>query len=121
MTLKELDNVGDFVQKLELIEPPNQLVAVISNPFLQKYLQLRSSEKYKTRIDSWLLAFFEDRLSDPEDNASQIISMLDSMVEYTRYTKVCHTQEVWHVLMLGRIFQMHVRRILDLYCHLGTE
>jgi len=121
VTLEELDNVGDFVQKLELIEPPNQLVAVISDPFLQKYLQLRSSEKYITRIDSWLLAFFEDRLSDPEDNASQIISMLDSMVEYTRYTKVCHTQEVWHVLMLGRIFQMHVRRILDLYCHLGTE
>ncbi len=52
----------DFVRRLEKIEPPNQLVAVIQDPLLQKFLQLRSSDVYAKRVDSWLLAFFEDQL-----------------------------------------------------------
>lgn len=83
--------MDDFVQKLEKIEPPNQLIAVIKDPLLQKYLQLRSSEEHVKRIDMWLLAFFEDRLSDFNDNTLQILSMLDAILQYTRITKVCHS------------------------------
>jgi centromere protein I len=86
--------VDDFVQKLERVEPPNQLIAAIKDPLLQKYLQLRSSEEHVKRIDMWLLAFFEDRLSESNDDSSQTLSMLDAMLQYTRFTKVCRLFDI---------------------------
>ena len=77
----------EFIQKLEKIEPPNQLVAVINDPLLQKFLQLRSSASASRRIDSWLLAFFEDQLED-SSASDRILSMLDAVLGYTRFTKV---------------------------------
>ena len=77
----------EFIQKLEKIEPPNQLVAVINDPLLQKFLQLRSSESASRRIDSWLLAFFEDQLED-SSASDRILSMLETVLGYTRYAKV---------------------------------
>jgi centromere protein I len=81
--------VNDFVQKLEKIEPPNQLVAVIGDPLLQKFLQLRSSDEYSHRVDRWLMAFFEDQLQIAEHAESKILEMLDVIREYAQYTKVC--------------------------------
>lgn len=78
----------DFVRKLEKIEPPNQLVAVIGDPLLQKFLQLRSSESSSKRVDGWLLAFFEDQLESPESAGSRILGMLEAVLGYTRYCKV---------------------------------
>jgi centromere protein I len=80
--------VHDFVQKLEKIEPPNQLVAVIGDSLLQKFLQLRSSESNSRRVDAWLLAFFEDQLEAPEPADSKILEMLEALLIYTRYNKV---------------------------------
>ena len=77
----------DFIQKLEKIEPPNQLVAVIGDPLLQKFLQLRSSEDYQRRIDNWLLSFFEDRLKSSESEA-KVLDMLNAILGYTQFTKV---------------------------------
>jgi len=81
--------VHDFVRKLEKIEPPNQLVAVIQDPLLQKFLQLRSSDVYVKRVDSWLLAFFEDQLEASDSSETKILQMLKSILGYTQYTKVC--------------------------------
>lgn len=78
----------DFVQRLEKIEPPNQLVAVIQDPLLQKFLQLRSSEVYARRVDSWLMAFFEDQLEAANTSETKILEMLKSIQGYTHYTKV---------------------------------
>jgi centromere protein I len=91
--LEEIGNVSDFVNKLEKIELPNQLVAAIGDPLLQKYLQLKPSSSTSLRLGLWLLAFFEDQLETPESEKN-ILDMLEAIRDYTRYTKVC-TQEYW--------------------------
>ncbi len=88
MTLDEIEDAHEFVQKLEKIEPHNQLVAVISDPLLQKFLQLRSSESNSRRVDRWLLAFFEDQLENPDSGEAEILEMLQAVLDYTRSTKV---------------------------------
>lgn len=87
VTLDEIEDVHEFIQKLEKIQPPNQLVAVINDPLLQKFLQLRSSESNTRRVDSWLMAFFEDHLQSSHADERQILDILESMLAYTRHTK----------------------------------
>lgn len=85
--------MSDFVRHLERIELPNQLVAAIGDPLLQKFLQLKSSESTARRIDNWLLAFFEDQLENPSSAEGNILDMLEAIREYTRYTKVYSLQD----------------------------
>jgi centromere protein I len=86
--------VEDFVRHLERIELPNQLVAVIGDPLLQKFLQLKYSEATSRRIDNWLLAFFEDQLEASQSSVGIILNMLQAIQDYTRYTKVCFSVEL---------------------------
>lgn len=37
----------------------------------------------------WLIAFFEDQLQNSAENESAILEMLQAILNYTRYTKVC--------------------------------
>ncbi|CZR60000.1 related to Mis6 domain protein [Phialocephala subalpina] len=87
ITLEEIEDVHEFVQKLEKIDPPNQLVAVLDDPLLQKFLHLRSSDVDSSRIDGWLIAFFEDQLQNPDAGEGNTIEMLEAILNYTRYTK----------------------------------
>ncbi|KAI9646770.1 hypothetical protein NHQ30_004769 [Ciborinia camelliae] len=95
ITLEEVEDVDEFVLKLEKIELPNQLVAAIHDPLLQKLLHLRSSEAILQRIDYWLLAFFEDQLENSRPSETQILDMLEVILRYTRFTKTlpsaCYT------------------------------
>ncbi|KAF7875194.1 hypothetical protein EAF04_002366 [Stromatinia cepivora] len=88
ITLEEVEDVDEFVQKLEKIELPNQLVAGIHDPLLQKLLHLRSSEATLRRIDYWLLAFFEDQLENDRSSERLIPDMLEVILRYTRFTKI---------------------------------
>jgi centromere protein I len=88
VTLEEIENVNEFVDKLEKIELPNQLVAAIGDPLLQKFLQLRPSDSTSQRIDQWLLAFFEDQL-ETSGSEKAILEMLEAVRGYTNHTKVC--------------------------------
>lgn len=90
MTLEEIENVSSFVNKLEKIELPNQLVAVIGDPLLQKLLQLKSSDTVMRRLDNWLKAFFEDQLEENGQSESTLLDMLAAILEYVRFTKVGH-------------------------------
>ncbi|KAK6584557.1 hypothetical protein PZA11_002781 [Diplocarpon coronariae] len=87
VTLEEIEGAHEFVQKLEKIEPPNQLVAVINDPLLQRFLQLRFCDDDSRRIDSWLLAFFDDQLQTPETGERLVLEMLIAVRGYTRHTK----------------------------------
>ena len=78
----------DFIQKLEKIELPNQLVAVIGDPLLQNLLQLKSNNTIKRRIDNWLTAFFEDQLEGGGFTENRLLDMLAAIKEYTSFTKV---------------------------------
>jgi hypothetical protein len=67
---------------------PNQLIAVIGDPLLQKYLQLKSSVITDMRLNHWLLDFFEEQLEDPDAAEAVILQMLEAIRDYTRYAKV---------------------------------
>ncbi|RDW89489.1 hypothetical protein BP6252_01521 [Coleophoma cylindrospora] len=87
-TLEEIEDASDLIHKLEKIEMPNQLVAVIDDPLLQKLLQIRSSAYTIQRIDNWLLAFFEDQLQSAEFSDKNVLGMLSAVRSYTQYTKI---------------------------------
>ena len=99
-TLEEIENVGDFVRRLEKIELPNQLVAVIGDPLLQKFLQLKSSELTFSRIDNWLLAFFEDQLQSLGPSETLILPMLVAIRDYTHYIKVLAPWTMFSIILM---------------------
>ncbi|KFY46422.1 hypothetical protein V494_00465 [Pseudogymnoascus sp. VKM F-4513 (FW-928)] len=88
VTLEEIENVNGFVGVLEKIELPNQLVAVMGDPLLQKLLQLKSTDAVDQRVNNWLMAFFEDQLEGDGSSEGALLDMLAAILEYTRFTKV---------------------------------
>lgn len=88
ITLEEIESVQAFIGKLERIELPNQLVAVMGDPLLQKFLQLKSTDETRHRVDNWLLAFFEDQMQSEDNSERALLDMLASILEYVRVTKV---------------------------------
>ena len=88
VTLEEIESVQAFVGKLEKIELPNQLVAVMGDPLLQKLLQLKSTNETRQRVDNWLLAFFEDQMQSDDNSERALLDMLAAILEYVRFTKV---------------------------------
>jgi centromere protein I len=73
---------------LEKIVLPNQLVAVMGDPLLQKLLQLKSTSSTLSRVDNWLMAFFEDQLEAGAHSGHELLDMLAAIIEYARFTKV---------------------------------
>ncbi|KAH7411796.1 Mis6-domain-containing protein [Phaeosphaeria sp. MPI-PUGE-AT-0046c] len=60
VTLEGIDNVEGFVEKLDRIEPPGQMISFLVDPLLQKFVELRPSPITTTRIDLWLAICLED-------------------------------------------------------------
>ncbi|KAI1096815.1 Mis6-domain-containing protein [Rostrohypoxylon terebratum] len=72
VTLEEIENVDGFVNNLERIELPNQLIAVLGDPLLQKLLMLKPQNEAHQRASSWLASYGQDIMSgeggvDPTD------------------------------------------------------
>lgn len=88
ITLEEIENITELVENFEKIELPSQLVAVIGDQLMQKFLHLKSSPTILLRIDKWLVAFFEAQLEDPDTSGTKTLAMLEAVLDYTRYTKV---------------------------------
>jgi len=92
--LEGIDNVHDFVERLDRIEPPGQLVSLLTDPLLQKYVDLKPSPVATRRIHSWLAACLEnlyegERLGNGD---AQILSeMLQGVLKHAQYTKVTLT------------------------------
>ncbi|KAI9837149.1 MAG: hypothetical protein M1838_004894 [Thelocarpon superellum] len=90
VTLEEVENVDNFIEKLDLVELPNQAISVLHDPLLQKLLTLRPSDVATQRLERWLSSFFEEELqaAESEDrDASPLQSILRGVLDYTRYTK----------------------------------
>ncbi|KJZ80574.1 hypothetical protein HIM_00424 [Hirsutella minnesotensis 3608] len=67
VTLEEVDNVVSFVQNLEKLELPNQLVAVLADPLLQKLAALRPGAESQRRIANWLGSVLREVLDGDAD------------------------------------------------------
>lgn len=88
VTLEEFDSAEGFVNSLEKIEMPSQLVAVLADPLLQKFLLLRPSQEASQRISNWLMACVGDVASGDTD-PSFLLDMVEVIRDYVLSTKVC--------------------------------
>lgn len=103
-SLEELRNVDHFIEKLDKIELPNQIISTIADGLAQKYLFLVHPEVADDRLNDWLQAFLSDHLEYAQDFDDEGVEALGYVlalaVNYARYTKVrmprqnCSTSEL---------------------------
>ncbi|KAJ5242116.1 uncharacterized protein N7469_000443 [Penicillium citrinum] len=90
-SLEEIRDIEHFVDKLDRIELPNQIISTLGGAMAQKYLHLIQSEAANHRMDEWLRNFLEDRLEqirNDDDDEPESLSYALSFVEgYASFTK----------------------------------
>ncbi|KAJ5376481.1 hypothetical protein N7509_013367 [Penicillium cosmopolitanum] len=90
-SLEEIRDIGHFVDKLDRIELPNQIISTLGDAMAQKYLHLVQSEAANHRLDEWLRNFLDDRLEqvrNDDDDEPESLSYVLSFVEgYASFTK----------------------------------
>ena len=85
VTLEEIENVDGFVKKLETLELPNQLIAVLGDPLLQKLLLLKPEAEAHQRVNNWLSSYAHDLMSgDSDATLSSILSIIRDHVSATK-------------------------------------
>ncbi|CAO2648421.1 Nn.00g076880.m01.CDS01 [Neocucurbitaria sp. VM-36] len=91
VTLEGIDNVEDFVEKLDRIEPPGQLISLLTDPLLQKYVDLKPSPMVSARLDLWLASCLEEQYEaellgtgDPQ----YLTEVLNGLFKHAQCTKV---------------------------------
>ncbi|KAI4651159.1 uncharacterized protein J4E79_009358 [Alternaria viburni] len=92
-TLEGIDSVDDFVEKLDRIEPPGQLVALLVDPLLQKYIDLKPSSITASRLGNWLATCLEEQFDECRQGAANdkyLSEILDGLLRYAQYTKSLH-------------------------------
>ncbi|KAM5342585.1 hypothetical protein ACJ41O_013551 [Fusarium nematophilum] len=86
VTLEEIENCTDFVKNLDKLELPNQLVAVLADPLLEKLMVLRPSEESDQRIANWLNSILQDVIDGDADETT-LFDTLDLLRDYVASTK----------------------------------
>ncbi|KKA27851.1 hypothetical protein TD95_003234 [Thielaviopsis punctulata] len=86
VTLEEIDSAARFVQILEKIEFPDQLVAVVSDPLLQKLMQLRPDQTSFRRVSNWIGSMIQD-IEDYPNDISIVTDMMSVLYDYVSKTK----------------------------------
>lgn len=87
VTLEEIENVTGFVQNMDRIELPNQLVAVLADPLLQKLLLLRPNAEAYQRVANWLSSVLQNVIDGDADEAT-LWEVLDVVKEFVVQSKV---------------------------------
>ncbi|KAF2146035.1 uncharacterized protein K452DRAFT_315297 [Aplosporella prunicola CBS 121167] len=91
VTLDELDTADDLIKSLDKVELPNQILASLKDPLLQKYLILKSSDVAARRLEFWLECFLRDALDATADGSgapSDLNELLEGLLSYTKATKI---------------------------------
>ncbi|PHH59314.1 hypothetical protein CDD81_3383 [Ophiocordyceps australis] len=86
VTLEEIENVSSLVQNIEKLDLPNQLVAVLADPLLQKLLLLRPSSDSYRRVANWLGSVLQDAVDGDvdEDTLWEVLQVVKEFVIQTR-------------------------------------
>lgn len=91
-SLEELRGVDHFVERIDKIELPNQIISTMGDRLAQKYLFLVQSDAASARLDDWLLSFLGDKLEQirdgDEDDPETLTYLLGMAADYVQYTKV---------------------------------
>ncbi|KAI1429512.1 Mis6-domain-containing protein [Xylaria sp. FL1777] len=85
VTLEEIESVDGFVKNLEKIELPNQLIAILGDPLLQKFLFLRPQAQAHLRACNWLYSYAQDMMTGDSD--TRLIDILNVLRNYVTATK----------------------------------
>lgn len=93
-SLEEIRDIDHFVERLDRIELPNQIISTLGDATAQKYLHLIQSERANHRLDEWLRSFLEDKLEqirNEDDEEPETLPYVLSFVEsYASFTKVSY-------------------------------
>lgn len=79
------------MEKLDKIELPGQLISVLTDPLLQKYVELKPSPVVSARVNLWLAAYLEEQASaksSSADESASLAEILHGLLRHARYTKV---------------------------------
>ncbi|UZP44446.1 hypothetical protein NXS19_012258 [Fusarium pseudograminearum] len=87
VTLEEIENAVGFVESIDKLELPNQLVAVLADPLLQKLMVLRPSSESDQRIANWLNSALQD-VQDGDADEATFFEILDIFRDYVVSAKV---------------------------------
>lgn len=91
VTLEGIDSVESFVEKLDRIEPPGQLISFLTDPLLQKYVDLKPSPVLSARINLCLGTCLEGQVgaatSETEDYAFSA-ELFEGLLQHAHYFKV---------------------------------
>ncbi|KAI0398199.1 Mis6-domain-containing protein [Xylariaceae sp. FL0594] len=85
VTLEEIESVDGFVNRLEKIELPNQLIAILNDPLLQKLLLLRPQAEAHIRACNWLNSYTQDMMAGDSD--VRLLDILNALKGYVIATK----------------------------------
>lgn len=94
VTLEGIDNVEDFVEKLDRIEPPGQMISFLIDPLMQKYVELRPSTLSSTRIDLWLSTCLEGLYEAARQGMDDSVSpkdIINCLRLHVAYKKASHS------------------------------
>ncbi|KAL4992869.1 Mis6-domain-containing protein [Aspergillus falconensis] len=90
-SLEELRSVDNFVERLDKIELPNQIISTIADDFAQKYLFLVQPDIGNRRLNDWLQAFLNEHLEYARDfdveGVETLGYVLNLAVDYAQYAK----------------------------------
>ncbi|KAF2755166.1 Mis6-domain-containing protein [Pseudovirgaria hyperparasitica] len=87
VTLEEIEGPQDFVDKIERIELPNQLVSSLQDSLLQKLLFLNPLPEATMRLEFWLASYLEEELSLARNHLSpspQFPELLQGILAYSQ-------------------------------------
>ncbi|KAL1653580.1 Phosphate metabolism transcription protein [Didymella pomorum] len=90
VTLEGIDTVEAFIERLDRIEPPGQLISFLTDPLLQKFVDLSPSPAASARIGLWLATCLEDQITSAAQNVEDsalLAEILDGILQHARYTK----------------------------------
>ncbi|KAJ5180210.1 hypothetical protein N7492_003420 [Penicillium capsulatum] len=120
-SLEEIRDITHFVDKLDKIELPNQIVSTLGDSMGQKYLHLIQSEAANHRLNEWLRNFLEDKLQrihdddDDPEALSYVLSFVEAYASYAKYLLPCVRSFLMSYLSTwdGRENRMQVLRLLQ--------
>ncbi|KAF2129000.1 Mis6-domain-containing protein [Dothidotthia symphoricarpi CBS 119687] len=126
VTLEGIDSVEDFVEKLDRIEPPGQLISFLTDPLLQKYVDLRPSPIISSRIDLWLATCLEDQYEIARQGTGDsryLSEVLDGLLKHAQYTKTLHPAVLAFLQQYLGIWngRDHVNTLLGLLVYIPFE
>lgn len=110
-TLEEIGSAWDLVKNLEKIPLPSQLVAVLSDPLLQKLAFLRHDveAEVEQRANDWIIAFLDD-VASGEIDKSELEAVLGVMKDFVLSTKCTPSSFLLFIQTLLRTWQGDVGR-----------